>query len=165
MPAAHELDLGYLVVLAGRSVQSATEEAAAALGMSAADLNALYEVGVHGPVLAGAFAQLLGVQQSSVTAIADRLEAAGLLQRQRDEQDRRRIWLSATPRGREVIAEAAGPVGEHVEQVFSSLSPGARTALAALLAELIAPWLDQRLHRSPDSNASASAVAAAQPGA
>ncbi|WP_432572549.1 MarR family winged helix-turn-helix transcriptional regulator [Kineococcus sp. SYSU DK005] len=145
MPVAQEMELGYLLVLAGRAVQGASEQAAAGMAISATDLNALYEVSVHGPVLAGTFAQLLGLQQSSITAVADRLEGAGLVQRRRDEHDRRRVWLSITEHGRCTLAQAALTVDAHVAEVFAGLSPGARTALRALLAELVGPWLQQRL--------------------
>ena len=143
-----DLDLGYLLVLGGRAVQAATERAATGLDVSATDLNALYELRIHGPLLSGSFAHLLNVQQSTVTALADRLEAAGLLQRRRDDRDRRRIWLSITEQGQASVKEAYATVTIEVEAVFCRLAPGARTALKALLGDLIRPWL---LERTPSS--------------
>lgn len=45
----------------------------------------------------------LYVSLSAVTSLVDRLHRAGLVSRERDESDRRVVWLSLTDRGREVL--------------------------------------------------------------
>lgn len=150
---APQLELGYLLVLSGRVVESATARAPVTEGLGASDLNALYELCIHGPLHAGAFAQLLNVQQPAVTATADRLAAHGLLKRTRDHGDRRRVWLTATEEGHATVRRARAVVDPQVEAALAGLTPGVRTALTALLGELVEPWVEHRIGRHPASGA------------
>lgn len=52
-----------------------------------------------------ALATELDVSLSAVTALIDRLSRAGLVERQRDDADRRLVWLELTPHGREVFRQ------------------------------------------------------------
>ena len=141
------LELGYLMLQAGRLIQNAMEEAAAEAGMPALDLLALYMLGEHEGLTGGALARLLSVQQSSVTPLADRLEAAGLIGRERDDADRRRVWLCPTEQGEEVARQITAKARDAVRHAFTPLSPGAATALAALLGDVVRPWLAE--HAGP----------------
>lgn len=44
-----------------------------------------------------------GVSLSAITALVDRLYKAGLVNRERDENDRRLVWLAITRRGEEIL--------------------------------------------------------------
>ncbi|MEV0902076.1 MarR family transcriptional regulator [Actinoplanes sp. NPDC049802] len=133
-------ELGYLVLQAGRLVQSAVDDVADEFAMPSLDLLALYVLGQHEGLTGRALARMLHVRQSSITPLADRLEAAGLIERQRDETDRRRIWLCPTPAGRDLADRAADVVRATIADAFAPLSPGASEALAALLGEVVGPW-------------------------
>jgi DNA-binding MarR family transcriptional regulator len=134
-------ELGYLALHAGRMVQNAVEEAALDAGMPAMDLLALYMLGEHDGLTGGALARLLQVQQSSITPLADRLEAAGWIERARDEQDRRKVWLCPTAAGRDVLERTVEVARQAVREAFAPLSTGSAAALAALLGEVVEPWL------------------------
>ena len=137
--------LGYLLAQAGLAVNDAVTVAAREMGVPASDLNALYTLSVHGPLPAKTLARLLYLQQSSVTQIADRLEAAGLLRRVRDTADRRRVWLSPTPGAADLLERAGRHVGPQVLAVFAGLDPDARTTLTVLLEDVVEPWLRRQL--------------------
>ena len=47
-------------------------------------------------------AEAVAVGKSSITAIINRLDEAGLIQRTRDENDRRQVYLTMTERGKDV---------------------------------------------------------------
>ncbi|MEU8243175.1 MarR family transcriptional regulator [Actinoplanes missouriensis] len=134
-------ELGYLVLHAGRLVQNAVEEAAVEAGMPAMDLLALYILGEHEGLTGGALARLLHVQQSSITPLADRLEAAGLIERARDDSDRRRVWLCPTDKGGTMVRQTMAVARDAARHAFAPLSPGAAAALAALLGDVVEPWL------------------------
>ncbi|WP_127550886.1 MarR family winged helix-turn-helix transcriptional regulator [Actinoplanes sp. OR16] len=135
------LELGYLALHAGRLVQTAVEEAALEAGMPAMDLLALYMLGEHDGLTGGALARLLHVQQSSITPLADRLEGAGLISRAPDSGDRRKVWLCPTASGREVLERTIAVARGAVRESFGPLSRGSAAALAALLGEVVEPWL------------------------
>jgi len=50
-------------------------------------------------------ADALGVSLSAITALVDRLVKSGFVVRNRDEQDRRLVWLEATEKGREILMQ------------------------------------------------------------
>ncbi|MEU4695450.1 MarR family transcriptional regulator [Actinoplanes sp. NPDC023714] len=142
-------ELGYLALHAGRLVQNAAEEAAVEAGMPAMDLLALYMLGEHDGLTGGALARLLRVQQSSITPLADRLEAAGLISRARDGSDRRKVWLCPTASGRETLLRTMDVARDAVRVAFAPLSPGSAAALAALLGDVVEPWLAEVTRSGP----------------
>ncbi|MEV0282252.1 MarR family transcriptional regulator [Streptomyces sp. NPDC050610] len=76
-----------------------------------------------GPQSAARLADEVGIDRSGASRYADRLEAAGLLERSPDPRDRRATLLTLTPQGRAAVA-------------------GLRDSLARHLAGRIADWPD-----------------------
>ncbi|WP_106191623.1 MarR family transcriptional regulator [Umezawaea tangerina] len=68
------------------------------LGVSAGDQRALALIR-GGPLSAGALAKEIGLTPGAVTGMIDRLEAAGLVRREVDPNDRRRILVGSTDSG------------------------------------------------------------------
>ncbi len=91
-----------------------------------------------GPKSHGQLAQSLGVTKGSLTPIVQRLEAEGLVTRQRDNNDRRITWITPTAaaraKKRAIEAHMAGLVGP----VFADWSPGDLTAFAGYLDRFLA---------------------------
>lgn len=74
-----------------------------------------------GKVTVSEVAEDLNVSLSAITALADRLYKAGLVDRRRDEQDRRLVWLTLTGKGVEAVAACRKArmkvVGKYFEQL------------------------------------------------
>lgn len=68
-----------------------------------------------------------------VTRMLDRLDAAGLVSRCRDEQDRRVVHASLTEKGRSLLAEATPSVADAEASVFAALPDADRHKLLELL--------------------------------
>jgi MarR family 2-MHQ and catechol resistance regulon transcriptional repressor len=58
-----------------------------------------------GPLQQKAIGQKLLVSKSNVVAVIDKLEALGLVERQRDTEDRRCVFVHLTGKGRDLIQE------------------------------------------------------------
>lgn len=71
----------------------------------------------------------LGVSQSAITQIADRLEAAGLVTRGAVGEDRRVRNLELTPRARKVLREREEQRIDRVREILEQLSAADRRAL------------------------------------
>jgi len=56
-----------------------------------------------GPCNTSFLAHMLGVTLSAVTALVNRLHKMELVTRERQEKDRRQVWISITPRGLQVL--------------------------------------------------------------
>jgi DNA-binding MarR family transcriptional regulator len=72
------------------------EQVAEFLGINRTDGRCLDIVERHGRMTAGALAAESGLTTGAVTALVDRLEAAGYLQRVRDTADRRKVFIELT---------------------------------------------------------------------
>ena len=98
------------------------------LGLTAAEHKALGYVQRHGPLTAGELAVAVGLTPGAVTALVDRLEARGCVERTRDEVDRRRTFISAlanpnlTPIFDELQRDVAESTQGFTEQEWSTIT-------------------------------------------
>lgn len=97
---------------------------AAKLGLNATDSKALSLLGETGPVPAGRLAELLNLTTGAVTGVLDRLEEAGLVRRESDTRDRRRVLVVPSGKGA-AVAEGDrifGPLAEPFSALVRSYS-------------------------------------------
>jgi DNA-binding MarR family transcriptional regulator len=91
-----------------------------------ADLHALLAVmeaeRAGQPLTAGGLAAELNFSTSSITALVDRLEAAGHIYRARDSDDRRKIYLRYADTGAEVAQRFFAPLGKRSAMVMDKFS-------------------------------------------
>ncbi|NWJ71351.1 MarR family transcriptional regulator, partial [Pseudonocardia sp. ICBG1122] len=64
------------------------------MGIGVTDMTAIMVLTEHGPMGATRLAGRLGITLASTTVLADRLERAGYVARERDAEDRRRVTPS-----------------------------------------------------------------------
>jgi DNA-binding MarR family transcriptional regulator len=62
-------------------------------GISSADMDCIDFVNVEGRMTAGRLAELSGLTTGAITGVVDRLEKAGYVRRERDETDRRKVFI------------------------------------------------------------------------
>ncbi|MCG9968309.1 MarR family transcriptional regulator [Pelotomaculum terephthalicicum JT] len=74
-----------------------------------------------GRVTVSEVAEDLNVSLSAITALADRLHKAGLVDRSRDEQDRRLVWLTLTEEGENTVANCRKSRAKVVEKYVGQL--------------------------------------------
>ena len=92
--------------------------------------------------------ELLGVNRSIMVKLVDRLEADGLVRRDRDPADRRNYALRTTERGKAMIAEMNRGANKGEAELTAQLSPAERVRLAELLRRVVpnlSPELPERL--------------------
>ena len=84
---------------------------------------ALVLLTVRGPSNAGALAEALGVQPSSVTGLCDRLVRKGLVTRQPSTSSRREVTVSVSAKGRALVNAVARRRVRELRRVLSPLGP------------------------------------------
>src|SRR6266581_8025003 len=63
------------------------------VGISGSDLECLDFLNLEGRVTAGRLAEVTGLTTGAITGVVDRLEKAGFVRRERDESDRRKVFI------------------------------------------------------------------------
>lgn len=86
-------------------------------------LHVLYLLTSAGPLAMNRLADQLGVSMPNVTGIIDRMVAHGLVERLRDDDDRRLVMVSATDAGREAVDEIDAVRRRLIATVLGSLAP------------------------------------------
>jgi DNA-binding MarR family transcriptional regulator len=116
-----------------------TEAGAAAFDLNTGEFRLLVKLRqVPGERLsAGALADLLPLSTGATTNRIDGLEAAGLVQRERDPSDRRGVIVTMTPKGRSVTDRAVTAIAASEQRVLGHLSPDDQDELNALLRRIM----------------------------
>lgn len=103
------------------------------LGVHRSDLRCL-NVLEHGPVTASEIASRIGLTTGSVTALIDRLERAGFVERRRSLTDRRSVEVAIPAAAFSRIAPMYRHVGQAVLGRFGGMEPDALAQAGQTLA-------------------------------
>ena len=97
-------------------------------------LELLYQEGHHS---VRELADGLGLDTSTVTRIVDVLVRDGWVERARDERDRRRVFVSLTPRGEELAAQLEGCADRYCERILGRIPAESREDVVHVMRLLV----------------------------
>jgi DNA-binding MarR family transcriptional regulator len=98
----------------------------------------LEHLAMTGPLTVGEAAAHFGRAQSVVSEMVDRLQRRGLLERIRDQRDRRRALVWLTPKARELLERAVQVLSqERLAEALSTMSKTERTELVRGMRALV----------------------------
>ena len=145
-PLGQTLDFLRLLWAVEHGLQRASKRMEARLGVTGPQRLVLRIVGRFPGISAGTVAHIVQLHPSTITGILQRLERGGLLLREQDPQDNRRVRLRLKPRGLSFTRSSQGTVERAVTQALSRANTprvaAAREVLSALgeaLKELNSP--------------------------
>ena len=104
-------------VLFGQAVASVA-------GISGSDLDCMDFLNLEGRMTAGRLAELTGLTTGAITGVVDRLEKAGFVRRERDETDRRKVFIATVPENLARIGLLYVPMQEAMQKLWSTYSDG-----------------------------------------
>lgn len=110
------------------------------LELHPSDLRAAELIGQHWhqPLRMGELGALLGLSSGAITGTVDRLERRGLVERQRDGEDRRRTYLRLTPEGEAAAVDFYRASAARLQEAVAGFDPDERDVIARFLAEAAA---------------------------
>jgi DNA-binding MarR family transcriptional regulator len=114
----------------------ALSAALSALNLSAAEINALANLGEGGTLSVRQLSERAGTRASTLTGLLDRLENRGYLVREVDPADRRSFRLPLTDQGREVAARARAALADLERTALSRLDPAQLAGYHAVISAL-----------------------------
>ena len=140
MPDHDELhdDLGWLFARLARRMMDVERPALERHGLSMWGYVVLSGVATSPGRPQIAVAQGVGLDRTSMVAVLDELEAAGLVARTPDPADRRARLLAPTPRGERTLTAVRADIRALEDELLARLSPAARKALRPALRTLLA---------------------------
>lgn len=91
-------------------------------GIANSDLECMDILYLEGRITAGRLAAITGLTTGAITGVVDRLEKAGLVRRERDEKDRRKVFIAVVPEAIAKLAEFYVPMQQAMDKVCSGYS-------------------------------------------
>lgn len=132
-------------LIALRQIQRKTEQASKRLasmaGLTPSQLLVMQILRERGEISAGQVAQMTQLKHATITSLADKLVARGLISRRRCEEDRRRVWLILLPEGETAMTSAPDLLQDTFERRFDVLPDWHQSMLVSAL-ERVAALLD-----------------------
>ena len=92
------------------------------------------------PMTMSALARALDASLPSMSGIVDRIEARGLIERDRSSDDRRVVQVRLTQKGRDWLCEMEALRRDKMERVLGHLDDGRLGRLSAALGDLLAAF-------------------------
>ena len=117
-------------------------------GVSGSQLWLLHEIARAPGIGVSALAQRLSIHQSTCSQLVDKLEARGLVCKERGREDQRRVGLALAEGAGDLLAMAPGPVEGMLPEALEALPDDVLRQLNGGLAELI-----ERLARRDEPSA------------
>jgi len=132
-----------------RAAEFASRDLARTTGLTPSQLIVLQIVAREGEPGAGAIAEAARLSQATVTALLDKLEARGLVLRNRGSQDRRRVSVELTAEGRRALADMPDVLQDRFAARFDKLADWEQASIIAGLERVAALLNAEGIDASP----------------
>jgi len=124
-------------------------------GLTGPQLIVLRQLSKQPEISPGELAKIISLSQATITGITDRLGKRGLITKQRSDIDKRRLVLSLTDEGQQLLTLAPPPLQESFIQQFETLQDWERTMILSSLQRLVEMLDAKDLDAGPILTASA----------
>lgn len=108
-----------------------------ALDLTPPQIHAVIWLSADGMLTMGELARRCGITEKTITGIVDRLERSGLIQRVRNETDRRVVQARLTPEGEKVVSAHRAHMRGQMAYYLGLFEPEERAALFRLFDKLL----------------------------
>jgi DNA-binding MarR family transcriptional regulator len=136
VPADLAQHTGFLLSKLGLATSRRFADAMEPLGLDPRQFAVITVLGAHDGAAQQDLADRLRIHPSSMVAVIDDCEAAGLLERRRDPADRRRYAIHLSAKGRSLRARAQHVAAALSDEMFAELDEPERKTLHDLLLRL-----------------------------
>jgi MarR family transcriptional regulator, lower aerobic nicotinate degradation pathway regulator len=137
---------GQLLFRLWRVSNTRVAAALGAIGLTPALFALLNVIGARDGAIQQELGSAMGIDPSTMVALLDQLEGAGLAKRRPSARDRRAREVTITPKGRRVLARGRETAAQVEDELLRGLDGGERRELLALLRRALesappqAPW-------------------------
>jgi DNA-binding MarR family transcriptional regulator len=118
--------------------------------ITAPQMICLYSLVKDGEMTQSELSKKVSMGMSTVNGVIDRLEKKGLVIRQRDTQDRRKVFLAVTESGKEITKSAPSLLQERFSGALRNLPELEQAAIALSLERVVELMEAEHLDASPN---------------
>ena len=116
-----------------RRIEIDTRKLAQAAGLTPSQLLVLQILDERGETSIGDIVKSTQLSNATITGLVDKMVARDLVSRRRCEEDRRRVWLSLLPAGKQALKDAPYFLQENFQQRFDAAEDWEQAMLVAAL--------------------------------
>ena len=120
-----------------QSVGTYSKKLASLYKVTGPQLSCLLAVKEFETITASQISREIHVSLSTVVGILDRLEEKGLVSRERDQKDRRRVYVSLTDKGQELADTAPPPLQDKLTEALHQQSELEQSTIALALERIV----------------------------
>lgn len=132
-----ETYLPYLLARASHSVSSSFHASLKTWGLSVPEWRVLACLVEADGLAVGQLAEMVLMKQPSMTKVLDRMEAEGLVRRRGAREDRRRVLIHITPKGRARVKPALAAARAHQRERLAPFDEAERALILRALQLLM----------------------------
>lgn len=120
-----------------RAIELYSKKLSASHKITSPQLVCLLTVAAHQPMTGSAIARHVHLSPSTVIGIVDRLEAKGLVRRERDRKDRRLVLISLTDQGKALVASAPSALQDRLAAAMNELPDAELATIVGSLDRIV----------------------------
>lgn len=120
-----------------RAIDLYSRKLAASFGLTGPQLVCLRALESNGPSTPSELSRFVDLSQATMTGILDRLESSGLVVRERNQKDRRRVSVSLTPAGEGLLQRAPSALQESLRARLSALPQADQIQISDTLRKVV----------------------------
>lgn len=143
-----EPSVGYLIYGAGRLLKRLADQRLEPLGLSSAYLPIISELAKHGEMSQKRLAELVRIEQPTMTATLSRMERDRVIERRRNPQDGRSALISLAARTNEQLPAIQAVARTISEDALAELPEHQRAEFRQVMSTIISTLV--KLVRDPD---------------
>lgn len=132
-----------------RAIDLHSRKLASRYRLTAPQLVCLRQIARAGELTPSALSREVHLSQATVTGILDRLEARGIVVRERSVVDKRRVNVRLSAGGEELVRDAPSPLHERFAKRLSTLSEVERVQISEVLHKIVEMMEAEHLDASP----------------
>ena len=118
-------------------------------GLTTSKLLVLQTIAEEGEVTIGGIASQVNLTQATITTIVDFLQKQGLVQRERATSDKRKVFVTLTDKGRQILENAPTALHDRFSEEFECLEEWEQMQIAAVLKRLSGMLGAERIDAAP----------------
>ena len=118
-------------------------------GLTGPQLTVLRELSEHSGVSVGELTRTIHLSQATVTGILDRLAKRELIDRQRSDQDKRRVQVWLTDTGKQMLIDAPPLLQEEFTDEFSKLEDWEQSQILSTLQRVVSMMEAKHIDATP----------------